>query len=223
MDIHERLHAFWLGERPDKIPYTIYQWEWNQAKDDPAWFPMFEQGLGVTYHIGAYFGKTPGLEIKYTEYEENGDHVRRESQITPVGEIYQTWVNGWHRRYLLQTREDYRVMEWIARNTHYYPRYDDYEREIKALPEWGVPLSYVGRTPLQTILVDYAGIEHFAYHLYEYEEEVEALYAALLEGFRNIVQIVAGASGVFVSNLENFTAESLGPKNVSPCCIRQGR
>ena len=23
MDIHERLEAFWVGEKPDRIPYTV--------------------------------------------------------------------------------------------------------------------------------------------------------------------------------------------------------
>ena len=212
ISIQERLHAFWAGERPDEIPYTIYQWEQQAAKDDPRWQPMFDDGLGVVSHLSAFRSHTPGLEVVYTDYEENGDKVRRETQKTPVGEIYQTWVNGWHHRYLVQAPEDYRVMEWIARNTVFEPDYERYEANIAALPRWGVPLSCVGRTPLQTMLVDNAGIEHFAYHLFEYEEEILSLYEAMLENFRRIVHLVAGAPGRFVSNLENFTAESLGPK-----------
>ena len=47
MDIRERLEAFWLGERPDQIPYTIYQNEWRHTADDPAWQELFQKGLGV--------------------------------------------------------------------------------------------------------------------------------------------------------------------------------
>jgi hypothetical protein len=67
-------------------------------------------------------------------------------------------------------------------------------------------------TPLQTILVDLAGLENFSFHLFEYPEEVRALYNALLRKFCRQVEIVADAPGRFVSNLENFTAETLGPK-----------
>ena len=34
MTIRERIEAFWAGERPDTIPYTIYQNEWRHTKDD---------------------------------------------------------------------------------------------------------------------------------------------------------------------------------------------
>jgi hypothetical protein len=38
------------------------------------------------------------------------------------------------------------------------------------------------------------------------------LYAALLRNFRRIVEIVAQGPGRYLSNLENFTADTLGPR-----------
>ena len=46
-----------------------------------------------------------------------------------------------------------------------------------------VPVTRIGRTPLQTILVDYAGLENFSFHLVEYADEMQELYEALLENF----------------------------------------
>ena len=51
MNIQERLEAFWAGERPDRIPFTIYQNEWRHTASDPAWQPLYERGLGVTWHV----------------------------------------------------------------------------------------------------------------------------------------------------------------------------
>ena len=70
----------------------------------------------------------------------------------------------------------------------------------------------LGRTPFQVILVDYAGLENFAYHLFDYESEMKALYEARLVNYRRAAEIVAAGPGRFVSVLENFTADSLGPK-----------
>lgn len=46
MNIHEKLEAFWSGEKPDRIPYTIYQNEWRHTKDDLTGSPCFKRGWG---------------------------------------------------------------------------------------------------------------------------------------------------------------------------------
>lgn len=211
MTIQDRLEAFWAGERPDQIPYTIYQNEWRHASDDPAWEAMYDEGLGVTYHAGSSRQETQNLEVLYEDYEENGESIRRQIQRTPVGDITQTWANGWHRKYLLETAEDYRVMTYIVRNTRIIPQPEAISHALAGLPEHGILLSAIGRTPLQVILVDYAGLENFAFHLVDFDEEIRELYEAMLMHFRQRVEIAAKAPGRFVSNLENFTAESLGP------------
>ncbi len=212
MNIRERLHAFWLGERPDQIPYTIYQNEWRHTAEDPAWQPMFEAGLGVTWYIPTFQISRRHVEVINEEYTENGTRIRRQVQRTPVGEIDATWAEGWHRKYFLETPEDYRVMTYIAEHVDIEPAYDVYLAHEAALPEYGIAIPVVGRTPLQIIIVDYAGLENFAWHLFEYEDEVHQLYEALLKNFRRIIDIVAAGPGYYISNLENFTAETLGPQ-----------
>ena len=212
MNITERMDAFWSGERPDQIPYTIYQGEWRQAAGDPAWQDLYAAGLGVTWHIASFRSETPDLEVVDEEAIEDGKRVRRQIQRTPVGEICATWVEGWHHKYLLETPADYRVMTYIVEHTEVAPCYEAYQRSADALPPWGIAVPFIGRTPLQTMLVDFAGLENFGWHLFEYQAEVRALYDALLNKFRRIVEIVARGPGRFVSNLENFTADSLGPK-----------
>jgi hypothetical protein len=211
VSVRERLEAFWSGERPDQIPYTIYQNEWRHTSDDPAWPPMFEEGLGVTWLMPSFRVQTKGVEFSEREYDVDGSHVCRRTQSTPVGEIWATWSDGWHKDYWLKTTEDYRVMAHIARNSRIEPDYMTFLARERDLPAHGVALLDIGRTPLQTILVDLAGAENFSWHLFEYEEEVRRLYDALLDNFRRITEIVAEGPGRYVSCLENFTAEILGP------------
>ena len=54
MKIRERIEAFWAGEQPDQIPYTIYQNEWRHYASDPAWDALFQNGLGVTVGLPTY-------------------------------------------------------------------------------------------------------------------------------------------------------------------------
>ncbi len=212
MNIRERLELFWAGERPDIIPYTIYQNEWRHTQNEPEWQPMFDAGLGVTWHVSPFRSETKEVEYLNDEYSENGEMYHRQTIKTPVGNLHQTWLNGWARKHLLETADDYRVMLWIVRHTDYTARYEEFLEMERKIAPYGVALSSIGRTPLQTILVDLVGLENFSLHLLDMKNEIEELYEALLVNFRKRVQIVAEGPGRFVSNLENFTAESLGPK-----------
>jgi hypothetical protein len=212
MTIRERLHAFWAGERPDQIPYTIYQNEWRHTADDPAWHAMYERGLGVTWYRHPFSITHHQVEFDTETYTEDGAAMQRRIQRTPVGELTATWEEGWHRKYWIETPEDYRVMTYIVEHTEIEPDYQAYREFEERLPWYAVAIPVLGRTPLQTILVDYVGLENFGWHLFEYEADVQALYDALLTKFRRITEIVADGPGYYVSNLENFTAETLGPR-----------
>ncbi len=212
MNVRERLEAFWSGEQPDQIPYTIYQYEWRHTQDDPAWQPLFEKGLGVTWYLAPYEIAYDQVEVVDKEVVENGRHVFRRVQRTPVGEIDATWIEGWNGTYYLETPEDYRVMTYIAEHTRIEPAYEAYLAQERELPEHHIAIPMLGRTPLQTIMVDLAGLENLAMHLFECEAEVRELYNALLRNFRRIVDIAADGPGQYISVLENFTADTLGPQ-----------
>ncbi len=212
MNIRDRLEAFWAGERPDQIPYTIYQNEWRHTADDPAWQAMFDNGLGVTWHCPSVRRDTPGIEHTSEHYQSGGKTVERRTIRTPVGEVFEIFVDGWRQKFYLETPEDYAVLTYVARHTHIEPAYDVFLELERSIAPHGIPLIAVGRTPLQTILVDFAGLENFAYHLFDWQAEVMELYHALLYNFRRVVQLSAEGPGRFVSVLENFTAETLGPR-----------
>jgi hypothetical protein len=212
MTIHERLAAFWSGERPDRIPYTIYQNEWRHTADDPAWQDMYKAGLGVTWHLPSVRARRENVECDERTGVENGRTVSRKTLRTPVGEIWETLIDGWRDKYFLEASSDYRVMAYIARHTHIEPAYDEFIEKSERIGPHGVALVALGRTPLQTMLVDYAGLSGFAYHLFDLEAEVMELYEALLINFRRTVELTAAGPGRFVSVLENFTSDSLGPE-----------
>src|SRR5690242_8088715 len=101
MDIRERIEAFWAGERPDRIPYTIYQNEWRHTSGDPRWLPLYAKGLGVTWHIPTVHERWPGsIEIHRQEWTENGQVHERRTIKTPVGEICETFIDGWRQKFL---------------------------------------------------------------------------------------------------------------------------
>ncbi|MCK6579388.1 MAG: hypothetical protein L6Q98_14950 [Anaerolineae bacterium] len=211
MSIQERLHAFWAGERPDIIPYTIYEWLWRDLPDDPGWQPLFDLGLGVTWHLPTVKTTYPDVEYRTKVWTEQGVEIEQRTLHTPVGDLKETFVDGWHKKYLLETSADYAIMTHIVRSAVIEPDYERFLEQERALPPFGVALAHVGRTPIQVILVDYAGVENLGYHLFDLEAEVMALYEAMLANFRRTIEIAAAGPGRLIYLLENFSADMIGP------------
>jgi hypothetical protein len=211
MNFTERLEAFWAGEKPDRIPYTIYQNEWKDYPGDPAWQSLYDEGLIVTWHTPSVGNVTRDVEYGNKSYVEDGKHYIRKTITTPVGEICSIDAEGWCQKHWLETEEDYRVMTYVAKHTDHVPLYEEFIARQKAIAPSGVPLVELGRSPMQVILVDYVGLENFAYHLVDFEDELMELYEALMANYRKKALMVAEGPGRFVSALENFTAETMGP------------
>ena len=212
MDVREQIDAFWSGQRPDQIPYTIYDWEWRHTADDPRWQPLYDLGLGVTWHIPTVERTTPGVEFRRETHQEQGQTIERRTLETEIGSIYESFIDGWRQKFMLETAEDYAVMTHIVRQTQLRPVYEEYLAQEQNLKRHEIPLVNLGRTPNQIILVDYVGLENFAFHLFDLEAEMQELYGALLEKYRVAVELTAAGPGRYVCVLENFTAETLGPK-----------
>jgi hypothetical protein len=112
---------------------------------------------------------------------------------------------------MLATPQDYRVMTYVVEHTRLAPAYEDFRARQEDFARWGVTMVAAGRTPMQTILVDWAGLEQFSMHLFDFEDAVLTLYRTQLNLFRRMAEIVAAGPGKMVSVLENFTAETMGP------------
>ncbi len=214
MDPRERIEAFWSGERPDQIPYTIYRWSlWQRGVlDDPAWQPMYEAGLRTTWGVSTFGSRTKNVEHGHDSWTEEGQKFERYTMRTPVGEISATSREGWHAKYFLETAEDYRVMQYVAENTEIFRQHEAFAQAEQEHGEHCIVHAGLGRSPIQTVLVDYAGLENFGWHVAELEEEIGALCEALLRNLRRAAEITAEGPGRYVSVLENFTADTMGPE-----------
>lgn len=213
MIIRERLEAFWSGEQPDRIPFTTYENKIPPDWSDPVIRQMVKDGLGVLRFIPTWSTRYDG-DVQVVEQNgwEGDRKMRRQVWRTPLGEVSALWTDDWQQKYFLETAQDYRVITYIARHTQYAADYAAFHTQEIILPPYMVPVTRIGRTPLQTILVDYAGLENFSLHLVEYAAEMQELYEALLINFRRLVEIAAEGPGRYINVIENFTAETLGPR-----------
>jgi len=214
----ENLQAFWVGEKPERIPFAVGGALCGGSLKDPEMLGFFERGLVPTFAAVTFTSQSEGVEYTVDTYEEEGQTVRRATLKTPVGEIYTAaWHNPdfliqwWTQKPWLVTAEDYRVRTWIVKSSEIAQAYDNYPEMVEQVAPYGIVFPTVGRSPIQSILWDGAGLEHFAYHLVDLEEEVMLLYDALCDRYKKIVEVVAEGPGVFVAAPENFSADSMGP------------
>ena len=170
---------------------------------------MFEAGLGVTYHIPTVKTIQKNVEWKREAYSENGRNYIKTSMITPVGEIFTIEEDGWTQKYWLETKEDYKVMTYIIKNTQLKPDYKAFLAKEEEIKPYGGAVA-TGRTLCKPYWQT-SRLENFSYHLFDYDDDLAELYDDLLHDFTSSVDIMAEGPGRFVSVLENFTAETMGP------------
>lgn len=207
MTPRQNLIAALDGRRPERIPYTVNQ---EFVTDDPTWEALFAAGLCPILYVHTVREEMTDVERIVEPMTWQGQTGRRVTLRTSHGEISQIEVNGWVQEYYLKTPADYRIMANIVHNTRLSLDPAGFEAAEREVGDRGLTLVGVGRSPMQTILVDFAGLEEFSYHLADGFPEIfelaEALEAQLLERCR----LTAAGPGRFVSLLENFTTESWG-------------
>ena len=207
MTLRENLYAALDGKRPALIPYTIWR---EFVTEDPAWEAIFASGLCPISYVQTVCDEMTGVERLAEPITWKGRPARRLTLRTPVGDISQVKVDGWVQEYFLKTPADYRAMEYIVRHTRLALSPEAFAASERAVADRGLTLINIGRSPMQTILVDYAGLENFSYHLADEFSELFALAEALEDQLLERCRLTAAGPGRYVSLLENFTAESWG-------------
>jgi hypothetical protein len=210
MTNRERLIAALEGKRPDIIPITVNE-QFVQENPSAEWEELYKRGLCMIPYVGTVMETATNVEhIRRTEMWK-GRQVERQIMRTPVGEISQVLLNGWVQEFFLKTPEDYRVMEYIIRNMRIVLWSQSFIDTENQLGDNGITLIGMGRTPMQTIMVDYVGLEEFAFHLADGFPELFSLQEALLDQLIERSCIIAKGPGRYVSLLENLTSECWGP------------
>jgi SAM-dependent methyltransferase len=200
------------GEKPQRIPYTIYARDFGASRQDPDWTALFDAGLCAVRHESTVREETPHVEHVEKEETWRGQPARRLVWRTEIGEISQLSAAGWVQEYFLKTPADYHVIERIVRGTRLILDPQAFEQTEAEIGDDGITLIWGRRSPMQTILVDFAGLEHFAFHLNEGFPEFFALAEALEEQLLEICRLIAAGPGRYVSLLENLTAETWGAR-----------
>ena len=210
MTNRERMIAVLEGEMPDRIPLVTYD-DYYRPRNDPLWDTLFQKGLCLMPRVPIVNLEMDEVERSVETFTKDGRACEVITLRTAKGAIRQLSLDRWVQEYFLKTPEDYRVMTHIVRHTRlaYAPEaFLAWDRDAGAR---GLPIVKMNRSPLQTVVVDYAGLENYAYHLADCGEEMEELLEALEEQLLRYCALVAGGPGRYLQLRENLTAEQAGP------------
>ncbi len=205
----ENLIAALEGRHPEWIPFSVHP---GLVIGDPAlWEKLFHLGLCRIAYVNTVRERITNIERIETPEMAGGQEAKRVTLRTPVGSISELSVGHWVLEYFLKTPADYRVMEYIVRNTLLDPNYGAFHEAEQTVGDGGLTVLWSEPSPAQRILVQYAGVENFLYHLADGFPELSGLLEAMTDLYVSSCEMTAAGPGRYVDLLENLTAEMWGP------------
>ncbi|HIS70178.1 MAG TPA: hypothetical protein IAA58_12540 [Candidatus Gallacutalibacter stercoravium] len=132
------------------------------------------------------------MEGVSTREEQSGDTSRTWFD-TPVGSLYverrASGRTSYITKNMVQSLDDIRVYTYIARNTFYQPRVEEFLAREAEIGDDGIATPSGNMSPVQELLQHVAGVENTVYLMADYPDEMEELFDAMHQ--RNLRQYEA--------------------------------
>ena len=213
MTNRERVLAVLRGDRPDRIPFTIFDWKIPWGHDKRL---LRERGLTMRRWCSGWKVQYPHCELKTLSYTENGQRCEREIVNTPRGQITSLFEPDHtcnvrlQREFWIKGEADYEPLTFMINDAVLEPAYEEIEAVQEGLGDDGVVWVWAGYSPLQRIILQLVGIEQYCYELMDRPDSLWNLYDALREQERKKYPIVANAPVEVVQSCSNPVAKVLG-------------
>lgn len=214
MDFKNRVSAALKGEPVDKIPFTIYDILIPKGK---LWEELKKMGLIPITGVSVFRENWSNVRVRHVV---EGDYMYI-FYDTPIGSVYikhrinlkPGCGNSWIVEYPVKKIEDYRIVNYIFKNTTITPvREEDVSKQIERFKNDYVFWAWVDRTPIQKILIELTGYKRFAIDLHGNQELLEELYETLVRRAELICEIASESPIELIWCGDNVNGIVLGPK-----------
>jgi uroporphyrinogen-III decarboxylase len=222
MDNRERILAAMFWQEPDRVPLTIYDWMVPRGAKERQ---LREQGLCIICRLTAHRLEHRQVHFSAIEYWEHGLHMMRRVIHTPVGEVSQVsqldaaYGSSWIMEHYVKRPEDYRVMEFVYRDAVYHDNLAAIRQAQEMLGGDGLVILRVAKGPIQEILYQMTGLEHFAIDLYEHLDLVDSLYDVMMQRYDELYDLAAEAPVEILQSADNITSDVVGKNRFRRYCI----
>ncbi len=222
MTIKSNILAALNGERPQRVPWNRHHELLSRGEFERE---MRNAGLGIVAKgQSAYISITENVSVESKTMWENGNRAFYTTYHTPRGNLNGKKVIGpdgspWVKEYPVKDVEDFPILEFITKDTVYYP---DDERVLQAchtLGDDGMVLCRMLRSPLQRLLIEWMGIEAVVYAFADWPEAVENLLDTMSQADEAAFKIAAQSPAEAVWSSENITSAVTTPQLFSRYCL----
>ncbi len=222
MNPRERVLAVLRGERPDKVPFTVYECMIPQCAVERR---LREDGLCIiNRHQQGYASWSEGATSESYHYSEDGRPRVRTVTRTPVGEVSTVYQPAGFTNWTLEREfkgpDDYKVLMYLVEHKVYRPAYEAFERAEAWMGDDVLLRAGVGSNPLHRIM-GWMGLETFAVEWAERRDEVLKLEAVMRGNRRQVYDILAKAPITHANYGGNEVPEVMGLERfrefVAPC------
>jgi hypothetical protein len=223
MTVRQRVEAALHWEPVDQIPFTTYPGVIPDAEEARRLCGM---GLGISQRVPLVSGRTPNVTTESVDYQEKGARYRRTTARTPVGGVHTTsrlnaaYGSEWYVDHYVKGPDDYRVVEFMVRDTAWEPNYEAFHQAVAQLGEDGYVSGNFGYSPLMEMRVNLLGMQRFAEDMHDRPDLFWSLYETLREKHREVYPMLAASPAELVIYCGNCSPEVLGRRfeeHVLPC------
>jgi hypothetical protein len=204
------------GQRPDRVPLTIYDWMLPRGSTERM---LRDAGVGLIPRLPPYRVRHRAVEVISREYFENGRKRIRRMLRTPVGESSQVIEpesayesSNWIREHFIKTPDDYRVLEFFYEDMHFEENRNAFREAQRRVGEDGLVFARIPRTPVQEMLYQLMGLDRFAADYQERRDLFDSLFAVMAKRYREIYNLAAAAPAEIVWCADNIYSDMIGPE-----------
>lgn len=223
MTPRQRILAVFNGERPDRIPFTIYDALLPRGEAEQR---LRNQGVGLCTDAGVFSITRPNVTVTTTQFYRDGTLYYRDTLGTPAGEVSQVRRTGGGyntsrlSEYMIKSPDDYRVVEFLFRDEVYEPTYESYLKRVETIGEAGIVLGgWLPRTPMMCMMWELMSHEQFAIDLHERPDLFFRLYETIAERRREQFRLAAKSPARCLHIGDNITADMIGRERFRDYCI----
>lgn len=216
MTCAERLEAVFRGEMVDRVPFALKGWRTASCRAERD---LRNDGMGILDSCGVYKTRSPNVQTEVLNYVENGQALQRTVIKTPMGTLTsvsrriateKTESTSWLIEPPFKRPEDYKVLQFIARDRRYEPAYEGFLRAQAQMDGDAFFKTAAPGMALHTIMYSYMDVELFSVEWAERRDEVIALHEAMAANQRPIYEIIAKSPALVVQCGGNYASEVLG-------------
>jgi hypothetical protein len=131
---------------------------------------------------------------------------------TPAGTVQNTIMissidmSGHFVEPYIKSIDDFKVIEYIFKNTEYYFDNEQYDRINNIIGDRGTVQFFFPRSPLQRLIIEYAGFENTIFMLMDYPDKVQQLMKVIDESDDQMYDVICKCPSEIIGFGENIDA-----------------